>query len=155
MITPCQPALSLPKGSRLGRLSQRSQDGLLQHVLGDVHLVGVHAHRAGDGADDGGGLLDAVFDVLAFELVFDYGGAVGDRRYAAEHDTAIGPCAVRFGESNGDRNNGEVINLAVLELCPGLLGALRRGWDESKGRPTVCLNRKVSKRISPTGPDRE
>src|SRR3990167_5301952 len=108
-----------PLWSRLGCarrawLRQGAEDGALDHGLSDVHFECVHAHGARHGADSGGGLLDGGLDVLALELILDDSGAVGDGSDSAQHDAAVGPDVVRNLERGGNRDDGEVVDFAVL-----------------------------------------
>jgi len=90
--------------------------------LGKINTFIYSAKLAG-----AGGLPDGGFDVLAFELVFDAGGAIGDGSDTAQDDAAVLPEVVLDGEGGGDGDDGEVIDLAVLELRPGAIGLLLPG----------------------------
>src|SRR5215831_3512942 len=99
------------------------EDSALDQALRNIDLVGVETHRSGDGADLRGGLLDGLLDVLALQSILYHLSTVRHRRHSAEGDATVLPVAARVdGERRGDRHQGKVVDLAVLELRPGHLG---------------------------------
>src|SRR6266516_3554628 len=120
-------------------LAQRVEDRSLDETLREVHLVGVQAHRARDGPDLRGGLIRGRLDVLALEEVLDDLGAVRNGRDATERDPPVLPVATRDGEHGGDRDEREVVDLAILELRPSELGAAGRIRNGHVGHEFIRL----------------
>src|SRR6266542_5540842 len=118
-------------------LAERLHYRPLDQTLRDIDFVGIQTHRPSDRPNLRRRGCDGAFDVLALEGILDDLGAIGHRRNTAEHHATVGPGGATRGEGHRDRRQGEVVDLAVLELRPAHLDPRGRRGNEHLGQHFV------------------